>query len=436
MKYYVRLTILLGLVYGFIGVQRIVIGVIMPTIQEDMKFTYTDVGLIMAVTGLLWAFGAVIWAALGDRLGRRPVIAVTTILAAVFSWITGLVTSIGQMLVVRGILGFFEGGPWSPSMATASEEAPEKNRGFVMAFIPACFALIGGVAGPIAAVAILGAYGSWRYVFYVLSIPAAVIGIITLFAMREPPSIAEKINKRKMGKKELVDGHGGRKVSLSDVLKYKNVLVSILMSIPVMGWLWTTQAFAPLFFTKVHSIGMEQIGIIMAFHGLGGFVGMPGSGVLSDGIGRKTAMIIFGLLSSCVGVVFCLLPIGVNPIAIYVCVFFWGFFTAGAIPLYLGALITESVPDEVAGTAVSVPTSVGEILGAAVIPVIAGAMADSFSIYAPMWMAAAAGLVIACISLIYVETAPRKVAKMTTKPTHNDYLLKPFRVSGGSDTPL
>ena len=76
---------------------------------------------------------------------------------------------------------------------------------------------------------------------------------------------------------------------------------------------------------------------------------------------------------------------------------------------------------------IGVPTAVGEIIGAAIMPTIAGALADMFSLYAPMWMAAISGLLIMLVSLGYVETAPKKVARMSSKPTREDHLLKPFR---------
>ena len=47
MKYFQKFTILIGLIWGFIAIQRIVIAIIMPAIQADMKFSYTDVGMIM-----------------------------------------------------------------------------------------------------------------------------------------------------------------------------------------------------------------------------------------------------------------------------------------------------------------------------------------------------------------------------------------------------
>jgi hypothetical protein len=68
-------------------------------------------------------------------------------------------------------------------------------------------------------------------------------------------------------------------------------------------------------------------------------------------------------------------------------------------------------------------------------PTIAGALADKFSLYAPMWMAAIAGLMVMIISMAYVETAPRKVARMAKKPTRDDHLLKPFRSKEPTATP-
>ncbi|MGA3173327.1 MAG: MFS transporter [Syntrophorhabdales bacterium] len=425
MKYYQKLTILLGLIWGFIAIQRIVIAIIMPAIQADMKFTYTDVGMIISITGLIWAFGTIIWASIGDTYGRRPVIVFCGILASIFSWMTGMVGSLGQMLAVRGVLGFFEGGPWGPAVATVAEEAPPEKRGGLVGLIPGAFMLIGVCLGPIIAVQILQKMG-WRSVFYIISIPGIILAIIAALFMHEPASVAAGIKARKSGQKRVVMQQG-HKVKLSDVLKYKNVIVSTVNSVPVMAWLWIYSGFSALFLAKVHHLPMEAIGLAMAASGLGGFVGMVVMGRLSDGIGRKTAIILSGLLCCLSGLSIIALPVGSPLVLFCVLFFFWGMFGGASFPLYLGTLPTEAVPPEFAGTAVGVPTAVGEIIGAAVMPTIAGALADAFSLYAPMWMAAIAGLVIMLVSLGYVETAPGKLAKMAKKPTHDDHLLRPFR---------
>ncbi|MEJ2110122.1 MAG: hypothetical protein P8Z37_09460, partial [Acidobacteriota bacterium] len=95
-------------------------------------------------------------------------------------------------------------------------------------------------------------------------------------------------------------------------------------------------------------------------------------------------------------------------------------------------LPAESVPPRISGTAVAVPTSVGEIMGAA-LAIVAGRLGDVFGLYAPMWMAALAGIIIVFISFFYVETAPKCVAKMKHRPTPNDHLLKVFRQQQSND---
>jgi MFS family permease len=425
MKYYQKLTILLGLIWGFIAIQRIVIAIIMPAIQADMKFTYTDVGMIISITGLIWAFGTIIWASIGDQYGRRPVIVGCAILASVFSWVTGMVHTLGGMLTVRGVLGFFEGGPWGPALSTVGEESPDEKRGMMVSFIPGSFFLIGVCLGPMLAVWLLTHYG-WRPVFYVISIPGVILAIIAAFVMHEPASVAAVIKARKAGEKKVVYDQG-HKVKLSDVLKYKNVIISTINSVPVMAWLWIYSGFSALFLAKVHNMSMEGIGLVMSASGIGGFLGMVMMGRLSDGMGRKAAMILSGLLCCLSGLAIIAMPVGASLGGFCILFFFWGMFGGAVFPLYLGTLPAESVPPEFAGTAIGVPTAVGEVIGAAIMPTIAGALADMFNLYAPMWMAAISGLLIMLVSLGYVETAPRKVARMKSKPTRDDHLLKPFR---------
>ncbi|MDR0310879.1 MAG: MFS transporter, partial [Acidobacteriota bacterium] len=159
MRYYQKLTLLFCLMWGFVGIQRVIISVIGPTIIEDLDLSYTQFGLIVAITGLVWAFGTLLFAALGDRFGRRPIIALCTILASVFSWITGFVNSFAQMLFVRGGLGLFEGGPFGPAIGTLSEEAPPHRRAMNAGLVTGAFMLIGVCIGSQAAAMLLDKFG-------------------------------------------------------------------------------------------------------------------------------------------------------------------------------------------------------------------------------------------------------------------------------------
>lgn len=427
MKYYQKLLILLALMWGFVGIQRVVVSIIMPAIQADMKFTYTDVGKVVAVTGFVWAFGQLLWSALGDRFGRRPVIIACAALASVFSWITGLVHGLGQMLLVRGGLGLFEGGPVAPAIATIAEEAPSRRRAMYQGLFLGFFLFIGLFLGPPFAVWLLEKFGSWRPVFFVISIPGLLISFLLAITMRESPTLAKAIKARKMGDQAREGEVHKQKVRLVDVLKYKNVILSTFNSIPVMAWLWIYTGFSSLFLTKVHHLGMQPVGVILAASGLGAFLGEMSLGAISDVLGRKATVILAAFLTACFGLAVALMPLGTSVAALTALFFFWGMFGAGIYPMYLATLPAESVPPEIAGTAVGLPCAVGEILGAALMPTIAGLLADKFSLFAPIWMASAAGIVICLVSLFYVETAPRRLARMKDKPAPEDYLLRRFR---------
>lgn len=426
MKYYQKLTLLFCLMWGFLGVQRVIIAVIMPAIKSDLGFSYTQQGLIVAVTGLVWAFGTVLWAGLGDRYGRRPVIAFCTILSAVFSWVTGLAHNVGQLLAIRGFLGLFEGGPYAPAMGTVSEEAPGHRRAMNAGLVTGSFMLIGICIGSQVAVWLLEKFGSWRPVFYVVSIPGVLIGIILIFAMREAPSVAEAIRMRKAGQK-IETIRKADQVSIWDALKYKNVLLSSINSVPVMGWLYMYTTFSSSFLVEVHKFDMWHVGLIISASGLGGFLGEFIMGSISDTIGRKKALIISAFLCAGFGITVAMMPIGTSALAFGTVFFLYGLFGAGMYPMYLGTLPAESVPPRIAGTAVAIPVAIGETLGAALMPTIAGKLSDMFNLFAPMWMAALTGVFIGVISFFYVETAPKCVARMKRKPTQDDHLLKAFR---------
>jgi MFS family permease len=169
------------------------------------------------------------------------------------------------------------------------------------------------------------------------------------------------------------------------------------------------------------------MGAVMGAAGIGTCLGNISLGAVSDNIGRKKAIIINGFLCFLFGLIIILMPKGTSVAGFAALFFFWGAFGGGHWPLYLGTLPIEAVPPQFAGTAVGVPTAVGEILGAGVMPFIGGALADKFNLYAPMWMACIAGLVVVLLSLMYVETAPRIVERMKRKPTREDHLLAPFR---------
>jgi MFS family permease len=102
--------ILLILVWGCVGLERFVAAFVLPGIQKDFGLNYTEAGSIVGVFAIAWAIGVWAMGSLSDYVGRKPVIVVLTILGGILSWLSGLAGGLASLLVIRGIVGFVEGG--------------------------------------------------------------------------------------------------------------------------------------------------------------------------------------------------------------------------------------------------------------------------------------------------------------------------------------
>ena len=93
-------------------------------------------------------------------------------------------------------------------------------------------------------------------------------------------------------------------------------------------------------------------------------------------------------------------------ISVYTYIFFFGF-TAAVVPIYMTMIPMESVPVTLVATVGALVQGTGDLLGAAVWPVIAGKIADTAGL--PFMMLAASLLlaVTAVLALALKETRPR-----------------------------
>jgi sugar phosphate permease len=91
----------------------------------------------------------------------------------------------------------------------------------------------------------------------------------------------------------------------------------------------------------------------------------------------------------------------------------------GIASLVLVLVPTESVPARFAATAIGLSTLVGEIVGGAMAPALAGAAANQYGLVAPLWIASGGAILVLLASLFMTETAPsktgqQKIARSTT----------------------
>jgi MFS family permease len=194
----------------------------------------------------------------------------------------------------------------------------------------------------------------------------------------------------------------------------------MLMAIFYMMYLLVFTAFMPLFLSGVSKYSDAKYGAILGVLGIGMFFWQFLLPSLSDKLGRKTIIVPATFIAI-------LLPLAVAAfhtnfalLAISIFILSIGF---GAQPLYLAIIPSESVPRMFAATAIAAVVLTGEIIGGTAGPVIAGILADKFSLYTPLWLASGTAVVFFLLSFLLKETAPVKVSSKISEDSAIDISL-------------
>ena len=80
-------------------------------------------------------------------------------------------------------------------------------------------------------------------------------------------------------------------------------------------------------------------------------------------------------------------------------------------PIFLYLIPGESIPKAYLSSAIALIILVGEVVGGTVGPLIAGMLADQYSLYAPLWVVGITSLIVFLLSFRLKETAPAILQK-------------------------
>ena len=118
--------------------------------------------------------GAVVFSPLADRFGTRPVLAICTLIYAIFTLATIWVASFQGLFALRLLTGFGLGGVMPNSVGVVLEYVPTRFR-TTMVTVAVCGYPLGGAVGGVVSAAMIEKFG-WHSVFLV----GAIVPLITL----------------------------------------------------------------------------------------------------------------------------------------------------------------------------------------------------------------------------------------------------------------
>lgn len=100
--------------------------------QEPLGIDEGQLGILLSILTFGIAIGAAVGGRLGDAFGRRPVFLTTVSLVVVGLMLLMFVESFELLLLAAVMVGFGAGADLPVSIATISEAAQDKNRGFLV----------------------------------------------------------------------------------------------------------------------------------------------------------------------------------------------------------------------------------------------------------------------------------------------------------------
>lgn len=285
---------------------------------------------------------------LGDRIGRARAMGISVLFYSVFAGMGGFVQTPEQMLLLRFLVGLGVGGMWPNGVALVAECWPNTSR-----------PTVAGVLGAGINVGVLGLSqlvrfqpitpDSWRWIFLIAAIPAA-LGIIVLTLVPESPKWLASRHIQKAPPPPLASLFQG------DLLR--PTLIGIgLASVPLIGawagskWMipWADQvgqiAGEPGY--KASTQGWWALGAT-----IGSFIGSP----IAAFVGRRLSYFLISLGATALTWAMFQLTAPLNPDFLYV-VFAQGLVATlffGWLPLYLPELFPVQVRATGAGLAMNI----------------------------------------------------------------------------------
>ncbi len=170
-----------------------IVNVSLPHIAGSLSSSYDDA--TWALTSYLVANGIVLtisgW--LSDTFGRKRYFLTCIFMFIVFSFLCGIATNLGELVVFRLLQGFFGGGLQPSQQSIILDTFPPAQRGKAFG-LTALATIVAPVIGPTLGGYLTDTY-SWRWVFFI-NIPVGLATVAAVFAVLEDPPWAGKKNRK------------------------------------------------------------------------------------------------------------------------------------------------------------------------------------------------------------------------------------------------
>jgi EmrB/QacA subfamily drug resistance transporter len=172
------LAIMSGLMLGMLlaALDQTIVATALTRISHDFHrpdlYSWVVTSYLLTSTVTTPLYGKI-----SDLFGRKQIFEFAIIVFLIGSALSGLSTSMYELIIFRGIQGLGAGGLMSLAMSIVGDVIPPRDRGRYQGYFGAVFGFA-SVIGPLVG-GLLVEHASWRWVFYI-NIPLGVVALVVI----------------------------------------------------------------------------------------------------------------------------------------------------------------------------------------------------------------------------------------------------------------
>ncbi len=392
---------------------RNILGVLKPTIQNDLHFSETDFGNIIFFFSIAYAMGYAGMGWLTDKIGIRLGLAAAAILWCVASTAHGMVASVTGFIVARIVLGLGEGGNFPTCIKTIATWFPVRDRALATGIFNSG-SNIGAMLAPLIGALVVSLSG-WQAAFYVTGAVGLLWVVYWLMSYRSPAE-HPRVSPTELAYINSDPEVAAQKVPWAMLLTYPGTWVYIIGAVLTNPAWWFYNNWVPSFLNSKFHVSLFAVGLPLVVIYLLTDVGSIAGGWISSTLIKRGMDVFPARKITLLVCAACTLPVFLAPQldSMWAAVVLIGIAMAAhqGFSANLFTLVSDTMPRGAVASAVGLGGGLSSLAGALSAAAIGRVLDATGNNYTVVFFACASVYVIATAIIHFV--LPRSRASMVT----------------------
>jgi FSR family fosmidomycin resistance protein-like MFS transporter len=351
---------------------------LLPLMRDSLGLNYFQSGMLVSCYTISYGLGQLPIAMLADRFSSRRIIIWGLICLSLTGIGVSFTHTFRQMAPLFIVMGLIAAAYHAPATSFISQLFPPQKRGRALGLHQT-----GGGASflltPVMALGVAYLFQTWRAAFFILALPAMLVGIILLITTPETKGDVTEPDGKPHGPSAASDLKNSGEKSEQPAISWSQIIVSLgviaFLSVTIQLFSAGVRSYLPLFMVDRHGISPRLAGMVISLIAGSGIIGSPLGGALSDRFGRKK-VILFSLSLS--GPLLFAVTIAPYGILLPVLLLLYGMTMSVRMPSMI-SLIADVVPVGRRTTVMGIYYSIGEEIAGITTPLI-GLLIDLYGV--------------------------------------------------------